>query len=222
MDERADSERARWRMKRILDVSLATIATLVFAPVMLGIALLVKIVSPGPILFRQTRVGYLGRPFECLKFRTMRPNAATSAHSSYLAELMTQEKPMTKLDRKGDPRVIPFGGILRATGLDELPQLFNVLRGEMSLVGPRPCTLSEYNLYTTWHKRRLRAKPGITGLWQVSGKNDTTFSEMIDLDIRYCERWDLGMDLSIISRTWQVIFKQLWQYGRGVLARSAV
>lgn len=198
--------------KRLLDVTVSTLAIVLLSPLMLAIAILVRLVSPGTSIFRQTRIGRYGQEFQCLKFRTMRQNASTQSHSDYLNSLMSADKPMTKLDQKGDPRVIPFGGILRATGLDELPQLFNVLKGEMSLVGPRPCTVSEYSLYTTWHKRRLDAKPGITGLWQVSGKNDTTFSEMIELDVQYCEQWDFSMDLTILSRTWQVVVKQLKQY----------
>lgn len=195
--------------KRILDLCGASIAIVIFAPVMIGIAALIKIVSPGPILFRQTRVGLQGKKFELLKFRTMRPNAPTTVHTNHFAELISSDKPMTKLDKNGDPRVIPLGAILRAAGLDELPQLFNVLLGEMSLVGPRPGTVAEYNLYATRDKRRLEALPGITGLWQVKGKNDTTFSEMIDLDIRYCEEWSLGADLWIIAQTWKVVVKQL-------------
>ena len=139
----------------------------------------------------------------------MRPNASTTSHSNHFAELIASDKPMVKLDKKGDPRVIPLGAILRASGLDELPQLFNVLQGDMSLVGPRPGTVAEYDLYTTHDRRRLQALPGITGLWQVSGKNDTTFSEMIDLDIQYCQEWDLGTDIRIIAQTWKVVVKQL-------------
>lgn len=208
----ADKVEKKEVSKRIIDIAFSTLAIIILSPLMIAIAILVRLVSPGGSLFRQTRIGRHGQEFQCLKFRTMHQNASTKSHSDYLNTLMSSDKPMTKLDQKGDPRVIPFGGILRATGLDELPQLFNVLKGEMSLVGPRPCTVSEYSLYTTWHKRRLSAKPGITGLWQVSGKNDTSFSEMIDLDVQYCENWDVGMDLSILSRTWQVVLKQLKQH----------
>lgn len=223
MNKKPDILRAhRAQAKRALDVALAILAILVFAPVMLGVAILIKIVSPGPILFRQTRVGYLGRQFERLQFRTMRPNVTVqTVRRAYLVGLMAQEKPMTKVESMGDPSVIPFGHFLRAISIDELPQLFNILRGEMSIVGPRPCTIREYNLYTTSHKRRLCAKPGITGLWQVSGKNGGTFSDMIHLDIRYCESWDVRMDLRIILRTWRQILIQLWQYSFGV-GRSAM
>lgn len=203
------NESSKHSKKRALDVFGAISAIAIFSPIMIGIVALIKIVSPGPVLFKQTRVGLNGKRFQCLKFRTMRPNAATTSHTNHFAELIASDQPMTKLDKKGDPRVIPLGSILRASGLDELPQLFNIILGDMSLVGPRPGTVAEYELYTTRDRRRLEALPGLTGLWQVSGKNDTTFSEMIDLDIRYCEEADLGTDLRIIAQTWKVVAKQL-------------
>jgi exopolysaccharide production protein ExoY len=135
-----------------------------------------------------------------MKFRTMHTAASTIAHERHLAELMRSNRPMTKLDGY-DPRLIPLGAMLRSTGLDELPQLFNVLRGEMSLVGPRPCTLQEYEAYSLPQRARSGTLPGLTGLWQVNGKNRTTFNEMIELDIRYVNSLSLWLDLGILLRT---------------------
>lgn len=187
--------------KRSLDLGVI----LLFSPVLVllgtGIALLIKLGSSGPVLFRQIRVGYQGREFLCYKFRSMRVDAETDSHRGYTAHLMKSEIPMTKLDAEKDPRIIPFGSLLRCTGLDELPQLLNVLRGEMSLVGPRPCIPYEYASYETWQRRRFTAAPGLTGLWQVSGKNRTTFNQMIHLDIQYSERANLWLDLKIMLKT---------------------
>ena len=187
--------------KRGLDFAII----LLFSPALFLIggvvALIVKLGSPGPVLFRQKRVGYKGREFTIFKFRTMRTDAKDESHRQHTAELIKTNTPMVKLDTHKDPRLIPLGRALRATGLDELPQFFNVLRGNMSLVGPRPCVPYEYALYEPWHRRRLDAVPGITGLWQVSGKNRTTFDEMVRLDIEYSERLSLGLDLAIILKT---------------------
>jgi exopolysaccharide production protein ExoY len=195
--------------KRALDLFCLLIALPTLLPLMLGIALLIKIVSPGPIFFMQDRIGFMGRRFRMYKFRTMRVNAETSSHQEHLKSLINSNAPMTKMDAKGDPRVIPCGRILRSSGLDELPQLINVLKGEMSLVGPRPCTPYEYEQFQPWHKQRFKALPGLTGLWQVSGKNRTTFSEMIELDIRYATDWSLWMDLRIIALTIPVLLGQV-------------
>jgi lipopolysaccharide/colanic/teichoic acid biosynthesis glycosyltransferase len=195
--------------KRTLDLLCLLIALPTLLPLMLGIAALIKIVSPGPIFFRQERIGFMGRRFRMFKFRTMRVNAETSSHQNHLKDLINSNAPMVKMDVKGDPRVIRFGSILRSSGLDELPQLINVFRGEMSLVGPRPCTPYEYEQFEPWHKQRFRALPGLTGLWQVSGKNRTTFNEMIELDIRYASDWSLGLDLRIMLLTVPVLISQI-------------
>ncbi|MBC8097005.1 MAG: sugar transferase [Akkermansiaceae bacterium] len=194
--------------KRALDITLILLAAPLWLPLMLVIAVLIKIVSPGPSLFRQERVGFLGRRFTCFKFRTMVVNADTSVHQGHLAYLMGSNAPMKKLDAKRDPRVIPCGMILRTLGLDELPQLFNVLRGDMSLVGPRPCVPYEYEGYAPHHRQRFEAAPGLTGLWQVSGKNRTTFEQMIGLDIHYARNRSLMMDLKIILKTVPAIVNQ--------------
>jgi exopolysaccharide production protein ExoY len=194
--------------KRVLDSVLIVAALPVIVPIMLLIALYIKLVSPGPVFFRQERIGFYGQPFTLFKFRTMHANAPTASHEQLLEDLISNSsKPMTKMDDKGDSRIIRGGGILRA-GLDELPQLINVLRGEMSLVGPRPCTPKEYRHYSPWHSRRLEALPGLTGLWQVSGKNKLTFEQMIQLDIHYAEHSSVWLDLQIMLRTFPVLVSQ--------------
>ncbi len=195
--------------KRFLDIGCIALSLPILLPVMGMLALLVKTVSPGPILFRQERVGYLGRRFKCLKFRTMSHNADTSVHQTYVQQLIGAEVPMIKADETGDPRIIPMGKLLRATGLDELPQLINVLSGDMSLVGPRPCLPYEYEAYQPWHRERCRTLPGLTGLWQVSGKNKTTFTQMIRLDIDYVRNRSLGLDLRILLKTIPAILRQV-------------
>ena len=187
--------------KRALDIILIVIASPVLVPVMVGIALLVRFSSEGPILFRQERVGFLGKKFMCFKFRTMIAGIETKSHEGHLENLIGSNKPMVKMDAKNDPRIIPFGGPLRSSGLDELPQIINVLRGEMSLVGPRPCTPFEFGKYKPAHKERFKTIPGLTGLWQVSGKNNTTFEEMIQLDVNYIKRKSLWLDIWIIVKT---------------------
>lgn len=143
------------------------------------------------------------------KFRSMKMNAETSSHEQHLASLMGNNSPMTKLDAAGDPRLIPLGRIFRATGLDELPQIFNVIRGEMSLVGPRPCLPYEFQRYERWQQERVNAAPGLTGYWQVNGKNKTTFSEMIEMDIYYSRNMSLLLDLTIIFKTIPAITRQV-------------
>ena len=144
-----------------------------------------------------------------LKFRTMKVNVETQSHERHLEQLIHANRPMTKLDASGDPRIIPGGRILRAMGLDELPQLFNVLRGEMSLVGPRPCTPHEFARYQVWQQERVNAPPGLTGYWQVNGKNKTTFSEMINMDIFYTKNMSLWLDLTIIVKTFPAVMNQV-------------
>jgi len=199
------------RWKACLDATCIFILSPVLLPVLLAIALWIKLVSRGPIIFKQERVGYLGMPFTILKFRTMRVGACVGGHQTHVKNLIQSEAPMTKMDSTGDGRLIPLGVWLRATGLDELPQLINVLRGEMSLVGPRPCTFYEFDHYLPWHKERFNTLPGLTGLWQVSGKNKTTFTQMMKLDIRYARNLSLGLDLAIISKTFSVLVGQLFE-----------
>ena len=157
--------------KRVLDISGVLIAFPVLLPMMLLIAIVIKVQSKGPVLFKQDRVGFLEKRFIIFKFRTMLADADTAIHETHVASLIETNEPMIKLDARRDARLFPFGRILRATGLDELPQLINVLRGEMSIVGPRPCLPNEYSKHLTWQRDRFRTLPGLTGLWQVSGKN---------------------------------------------------
>jgi lipopolysaccharide/colanic/teichoic acid biosynthesis glycosyltransferase len=173
-----------------------------------AIALIIKIGSPGPLLFRQRRVGLRGREFVCFKFRTMAVNAETNSHRQHAQDLIKSKTPMIKLDAHKDPRLIPFGSMLRACGLDELPQLLNVLRGEMSIVGPRPCIPYECEAYDSWHWARFDAVPGLTGLWQVSGKNRTTFDQMVKLDIEYTQRLSFWLDAKIILKTVPALWRQ--------------
>lgn len=195
--------------KRSLDFVLILAALPVVLPVMLAVALWIRLVSKGSVLFFQDRVGFGGEVFSLRKFRTMETSAGDRVHTDHVRELMKTNKRMTKLDQLGDKRLIPGGAFLRTTGLDELPQLLNVLRGELSLVGPRPCVQEEYILYREDEKKRFGVHPGLTGYWQVMGKNRTTFSEMIEMDDHYVSHRSLGLDLWIILKTPLAILRQL-------------
>jgi exopolysaccharide production protein ExoY len=171
----------------------------------------IKLVSRGPVFFVQERVGYKGSRFKILKFRSMKMGAATQVHEEYFQELIRSGRPMVKMDALGDKRLIFLGAIIRASGLDELPQIINILKGEMSLVGPRPCTPAELAGYEPWQRERFNAVPGLTGQWQVNGKNRTTFSEMICLDISYARHMSLWLDIKIMLRTPAAIFTQVFR-----------
>ena len=205
--EQTSGEVPGW--KRFLDLSCILLSLPLWLPIMGLISLAIMVVSPGPILFRQERIGYRGRRFSCLKFRTMLVGADTAVHKSHLHSLMNSRAPMKKLDVAGDPRLIPLGALLRSTGLDELPQIINVLRGDMSLVGPRPCVPYEYEAYRPWQKERIKGLPGLTGLWQVSGKNKTTFEQMIHLDISYLRSKSIWLDLGIMLKTAPALLQQV-------------
>jgi len=193
-----------------LDCTLVVVATPVWVPLGVLIAAWVKLVSPGPTLFRQERIGHLGARFFCLKFRTMKVNADTAVHREHLNHLMTSNQPMKKLDATGDRRLIPGGLWLRTLGLDELPQIINVLRGEMSLVGPRPSTAYEYEMFQPQHRQRCETLPGLTGLWQVKGKNRTTFEKMMELDLAYVKTKSFFLDVKILASTPPAILLQVW------------
>lgn len=195
--------------KRALDIACLLFAAPALLPLMALIALGIRLSSRGPILFRQERIGLHGRPFVCFKFRTMKCKADTRSHELYFQKLMESDAPMKKLDNRGDGRILGIGILLRASGLDELPQVFNILRGEMSLVGPRPCIRYEYEKFKPEHRARFNAVPGLTGLWQVNGKNSTTFQQMIDFDIQYSRELSLKNDLMILFRTFPVLFQQV-------------
>jgi lipopolysaccharide/colanic/teichoic acid biosynthesis glycosyltransferase len=193
--------------KRALDILGSLGLLLLFGPVLLAVLAAVKWTSPGPALFRQLRIGRRGQPFTMLKFRSMYANAGHGVHQDYVSWFI---KSSGKQERTGnevfkltnDPRITPVGHFIRRTSLDELPQFLNVLRGDMSLVGPRPPLAFEVEQYQPWHRRRvLEAKPGVTGLWQVEGRSRTTFDEMVRLDLRYARTYSLWMDIRILAAT---------------------
>lgn len=197
--------------KSTLDITCILLSLPVWLPLMILLMLVTRIASSGPIFYRQKRVGLGGRHFFIWKFRTMKLRAETKTHEHYFEGLMRADCPMTKLDAHGDPRLAPFGRILRASGLDELPQIFNVLCGEMSLVGPRPCLPNEFAHYEPWQQERVNGLPGLTGYWQVNGKNKTTFNEMIAMDLFYLKTMSILLDLKIILKTCTVIADQLFE-----------
>lgn len=195
--------------KRALDLAAVAAVLPLLGVCALGLAVLIRATSPGPLFYRQERIGRRGRPFFLLKFRTMHHGAETASHRSHVASLIHTNRPMQKLDGESDPRLLCGGWLLRASGLDELPQVLNVLRGEMSLVGPRPCLPFEFRLYDERQRERFDAMPGLTGLWQVSGKNRTTFQRMVELDIAYARQLSPGQDLRIIALTVPVLIRQI-------------
>jgi len=195
--------------KRAFDLTFVIFTFPIWLVVMVLVTAWIKLVSPGPTFYRQERIGYGGKKFMILKFRSMKVNVETRSHEQYFAELIEGNRPMCKLDAAGDPRLVLGARILRALGLDELPQLLNVFFGEMTLVGPRPCTPHEFEHYQQWQRERVYAPPGLTGLWQVSGKNSTTFTEMIALDVFYADNMSLLLDLEIILRTGTVLISQV-------------
>lgn len=213
---RIGSPRYAWwerAIKRAFDIVFSSAVLVIGSPVFLLIAALVKTSSPGPVLFRQTRLGRDGRPFDFYKFRSMRHNNDDSAHRDFCADFINGED--TDDDEAArrifkmvcDPRITKIGGFLRRTSLDELPQFWNVLKGEMSVVGPRPPIAYEFEHYQDWHKDRLKVKPGLTGLWQVSGRSQVGFDEMVMLDLHYISGWNLLLDLRIIARTIPVMVR---------------
>lgn len=195
--------------KRALDIICCLLALPFLGLAALFVAALTSLTSPGPIFFRQERVGYRGRRFKLYKFRTMHVSAETASHQSHFAELVRSNTPMQKLDARGDARLVFGGWLIRASGLDELPQIINVLRGDMSLVGPRPCIPYEYEQYSAEQRKRFNAVPGLTGLWQVSGKNRTTFEEMVQFDIEYARTQSLLLDLKIVLMTLPALLTQI-------------
>lgn len=196
---------ANSRAKRMVDIAFSILALVVAAPLILLIGLLVASTSPGAILFRQERVGLGGRRFSMLKFRTMRQDSNDSVHRDYVLSMVRETPEGSRREGAfklaGDPRITPVGAILRRTSLDELPQFLNVLVGDMSVVGPRPPLPYEVDEYADWQMERLTARPGITGLWQVSGRNNLSYVDMCLLDLKYLREWSLAGDLWIIVRT---------------------
>lgn len=207
------SSKRRHFFKRLIDVAGGLCALILFLPFFIVIPVLIKLTSTGPVLFRQKRVGTFGKPFMFLKFRTMHHNNDPRIHSDYIKELIRGQKAYSAghggctYKIKDDPRITSLGRFLRKSSLDELPQFINVLKGEMSLVGPRPPIPYEIENYEIWHLRRLlEVKPGITGLWQVSGRSRTTFNEMVRLDLKYINECSLWLDVKLLLQTpWVII-----------------
>ena len=197
-------------IKRGIDIMGSSILMLIFSPLLAAIALAIKLSSKGQVIFKQERVGWLGKRFNCYKFRTMYTDNDPKIHRDYVQRLIlgkatkengSEAEPLV-YKITSDPRVTPIGKFLRKNSLDEFPQFWNVLRGEMSLVGPRPALPYEFNLYDDWHRRRVLAmKPGVTGLWQVSGRSRVSFDDMVRLDLRYSQGWSLWLDLKILLAT---------------------
>jgi exopolysaccharide biosynthesis polyprenyl glycosylphosphotransferase len=204
-----DSKRMSRVVKRAMDITGSSVALLLSAPLLVLIAILVKLTSKGPVLFKQERLGQFGKTFTCLKFRSMRVNNDLRIHREFMKRVISgahdgrahgSSVPVYKMTN--DPRITRIGRFIRRTSLDELPQFINVLRGEMSLVGPRPPLAYEYQEYDIWHRRRvLEVKPGLTGLWQVSGRSRVRFDDMVRLDLQYARDWSFWMDVRILLQT---------------------
>jgi lipopolysaccharide/colanic/teichoic acid biosynthesis glycosyltransferase len=215
LEKRDAGSKAYSVAKRAVDIVGSACGLVLLAPVFLGIALAIKLTSKGPVFFSQQRVGQFGTPFTFLKFRSMRANNDSKIHLEYVTRLIAGQAEKQPGNGNGqgvykitkDPRVTRVGAFLRKTSLDELPQLYNVLRGDMSLVGPRPAIPYEVRAYQVWHRRRvLEAKPGITGLWQVSGRSRVGFDEMVRLDVRYATKRSFWFDLRILLLTPRAVF----------------
>lgn len=206
---RGVNRRSSLALKRLLDIALSALLLIFFSPLFAVIAAAIKLGSKGPVLFKQERLGQFHVPFQCFKFRTMYVNNDSTIHQVYARRFVAKnacaakgegDKPVYKITN--DPRVTAVGRWLRKTSLDEVPQFWNVLRGDMSLVGPRPPLAYEFELYDLWHQRRVfELKPGVTGLWQVSGRSRTNFDEMVRLDLRYHRKWSNWLDIKILLRT---------------------
>jgi lipopolysaccharide/colanic/teichoic acid biosynthesis glycosyltransferase len=205
-------KRGSYLLKRAVDIIGSVAALFLLLPVFVGIAILIKLSSKGPVFFKQERLGLHGKKFIFLKFRSMYVGNDQKIHQEYVKKLITSQMEQSSNDEcvykiANDTRVTPIGKILRKTSLDELPQFLNVLRGDMSLVGPRPPIPYEFDDYDIWHRRRvLEAKPGITGLWQVNGRSRTSFDDMVRLDLKYVREWNLWLDIMILLQTPRAVF----------------
>ena len=199
-------------IKRALDVLLASAALLVLSPLLAAIWLAVRLSSPGPAVFSQERLGRGEQPFTMYKFRSMSTGADDTIHREYVSRMLTGEGPVEATNGiyklHADPRITPLGASLRKTSLDELPQLVNVVRGDMSLVGPRPVLAWEAKLFSPQARARFQTRPGLTGLWQVSGRNALTMQQALVLDVEYVRRQSLWLDLTILARTLPAQFKR--------------
>jgi len=191
--------------KNLFDLLFSLLFLIAFLPLFLIISFLIKFSSRGPIFFQQKRIGKNNRPFKCIKFRTMYPEAKDILDNLLMKDSLIKKEFEENHKLKNDPRITPIGKLLRKTSLDELPQFINVLRGEMSIIGPRPIVKEEKKKYGKSLKKVLLIKPGITGLWQVSGRNNLTYNRRVKLDLNYVENYNLLMDLRILLRTFGVI-----------------
>jgi lipopolysaccharide/colanic/teichoic acid biosynthesis glycosyltransferase len=214
ISRKEDSKKVAFGIKRAMDVVGSAAALAIFSPVLAAIAIAIKLSSKGPILFRQERLGQYGQTFTFLKFRSMHTNCDAKIHQEYVNQFISGQVAETGADGaktvfkiQKDPRVTSVGRFIRKTSLDELPQFINVLRGDMSLVGPRPPIAYEFRAYDLWHRRRvLEIKPGITGLWQVEGRSRTRFDDMVRLDLKYARGWSLWLDVKILIQTPSAVF----------------
>lgn len=202
-------------LRRVVDVVFALALILLLSPILIAVAVAVRLDSRGPALFRQRRVGYRETEFTLFKFRSMRVDADPRSHREYITALINGEEANRNGGRENlyklavDNRITPVGRWIRHWSLDELPQLFNVVRGDMTLVGPRPAIPYEVAEYPSWYRERFSVKPGLTGYWQVSGRSERTYEEMVRLDIEYAERRSLGLDLLILLKTpWVVLSRK--------------
>jgi lipopolysaccharide/colanic/teichoic acid biosynthesis glycosyltransferase len=206
-------------LKRSIDVIFSLLGIILLAPLILLICILIKLTSKGPVFFKQERIGYMGKKFIMYKFRTMHQLKDDQIHRNYITNYITNtnchsDGPRNTIFKlKNDPRITSIGKYLRRLSLDEITQLFNVLKGDMSLVGPRPPLQYEVDIYDLWHKRRyLCVKPGITGMWQIYGRSSTTFNDMVRLDLAYIKNWSIGLDIRIIFRTIGTVIRMKGAY----------
>ncbi len=198
----ARSRRVQLVLKRSLDLVVASVLLVILTPLLATVGLAVRVTSPGPAIFRQQRLGLHQRPFTVLKFRSMRTDADPDVHRRFLQQQANGDCDDIDLFKVADDaRVTPVGRLIRKLSIDELPQLVNVVRGEMSLVGPRPDLAYSLDIYAAHHFRRFDVAPGLTGLWQVSGRSELSYLEMLELDVAYADGWSLGLDLLILART---------------------
>ena len=214
MVKKSGIQRNQRVVKRVFDVLAVTFVLALLSPILLVVAILIKLDSTGPVFYKGKRIGEGGQPFTMYKFRSMALDADSNIHQDYVTRLIRENIRPQALngERRGtlkmeqDARITRVGRFIRKTSLDELPQLFNVLRGEMSLVGPRPPLPYEVEVYQEWHKRRFEAPPGITGLWQVKARNQVSFDEMVRLDLEYIEKYSVWLDIKLILQTpWELV-----------------
>jgi exopolysaccharide biosynthesis polyprenyl glycosylphosphotransferase len=215
LSRRSSKKHISMIVKRVIDIVGSGLLLFVLSPILAAIAVAIKLTSKGPVIFAQERLGHCGKAFKCLKFRTMSTNNDSKIHREFVQKFIagrdekenqdTPEPVVYKITN--DPRITAVGKFLRKTSLDEFPQFWNVLRGEMSLVGPRPPVAYEFEVYDVWHRRRvLEVKPGVTGLWQISGRSRTCFDDMVRLDLRYSQSWSIWLDLKILMATPRAVF----------------